>query len=80
MLLSNLSNFVNPRGSLVKVNEPTDAEFNLFRDLVLKDLGMEWGDDKKYLLYARVQRILQERQLETFQSYYDYIDVYLILH
>ena len=74
MLLSNLSNFVNPRGSLVKVNEPTDAEFNLFRDLVLKDLGMEWGDDKKYLLYARVQRILQERQLETFQSYYDYIE------
>ena len=74
MLLSNLSNFVNLRGSLVKVNEPTDAEFNLFRDLVLKDLGMEWGDDKKYLLYARVQRILQERQLETFQSYYDYIE------
>ena len=35
---------------------------------------MEWGDDKKYLLYARVQRILQERQLETFQSYYDYIE------
>jgi chemotaxis protein methyltransferase CheR len=74
MLLSNSSNFVNSRGSLVKVNEPTDAEFNLFRDLVLKDLGMEWGDDKKYLLYARVQRILQERQLETFQSYYDYIE------
>ena len=74
MLLSNSSNFVTSRGSLVKVNEPTDAEFNLFRDLVLKDLGMEWGDDKKYLLYARVQRILQERQLETFQSYYDYIE------
>ena len=74
MLLSNSSNFVTSRGSLVKVNEPTDEEFNLFRDLVLKDLGMEWGDDKKYLLYARVQRILQERQLETFQSYYDYIE------
>jgi len=74
MLLSNSSNSVTSRGTLVKVNEPTDAEFNLFRDLVLKDLGMEWGDDKKYLLYARVQRILQERQLENFQSYYDYIE------
>ncbi|MGY8700730.1 MAG: CheR family methyltransferase [bacterium] len=74
MLLSNSSNIVASRGRLIKVNEPTDAEFNLFRDLVLKDLGMEWGDDKKYLLYARVQRILQERQLETFQSYYDYIE------
>jgi len=74
MLLSNSSNIVASRARLIKVNEPTDAEFNLFRDLVLKDLGMEWGDDKKYLLYARVQRILQERQLETFQSYYDYIE------
>jgi len=74
MLLSNSSKSVTSRGTLVKVNEPTDAEFNLFRDLVLKDLGMEWGDDKKYLLYARVQRILQERQLENFQSYYDYIE------
>ena len=72
--MSNSSNTVASRGRLVKVNEPTDAEFNLFRDLVLKDLGMEWGDDKKYLLYARVQRILQERQLENFQSYYDYIE------
>ena len=72
--MSNSSNIVASRGRLIKVNEPTDAEFNLFRDLVLKDLGMEWGDDKKYLLYARVQRILQERQLETFQSYYDYIE------
>jgi chemotaxis methyl-accepting protein methylase len=32
---------------------------------------MEWGDDKKYPLYAQVQRI---HQLETFQSYYDYIE------
>ena len=74
MLLDNSADIVASRGRLIKVNEPTDAEFKLFRDLVLKDLGMEWGDDKKYLLYARVQRILQEHQLETFQSYYDYIE------
>jgi len=74
MLLDNSANIATSRGRLIKVNEPSDAEFKLFRDLVLKDLGMEWGDDKKYLLYARVQRILQEHQLETFQSYYDYIE------
>ena len=73
MLLDNSSDIVGTRGRLTKVNEPTDDEFKLFKDLVLKDLGMEWGDDKKYLLYARLQRILQEHQLETFQSYYDYI-------
>ena len=74
MLLDNSSDIVGTRARLTKVNEPTDDEFKLFRDLVLKDLGLEWGDDKKYLLYARLQRILQEHQLETFQSYYDYIE------
>ena len=75
MLLDNSSDLVGTRARLTKVNEPTDDEFKLFRDLVLKDLGLEWGDDKKYLLYARLQRILQEHQLETFQSYYDYIEI-----
>ena len=74
MLLDNSSDLVGARARLTKVNEPTDDEFKLFRDLVLKDLGLEWGDDKKYLLYARLQRILQEHQLESFQSYYDYIE------
>lgn len=74
MLLDNSSDIVGTRARLTKVSEPTDDEFKLFRDLVLKDLGLEWGDDKKYLLYARLQRILQEHQLETFQSYYDYIE------
>ena len=74
MPLDNSSDIVGSRAKLTKVNEPTDDEFKLFRDLVLKDLGLEWGDDKKYLLYARLQRILQGHQLETFQSYYDYIE------
>jgi len=73
MLLKNSSD-INPSGKLMKIEEPTDEEFNLFKDLVLKDLGLEWGEDKKYLLYARVQRILQVYQLENFQSYYDYIE------
>ena len=74
MLLDNSSDIVANRARLIKINEPTDHEFKLFKDLVLKDLGLEWGEDKKYLLYARLQRILQEHQLENFQSYYDYIE------
>lgn len=73
MLLNNSSD-INPSGKMIKIEEPTDEEFNLFKELVLKDLGLEWGEDKKYLLYARVQRILQAYQLENFQSYYDYIE------
>lgn len=43
---------------LISVPEPTEDEFNLFRKLVQKELGFERGDDKKYLLYSRVQRRL----------------------
>ena len=59
---------------LMTVPEPTEDEFNLFRKLVEKELGFEWGDDKKYLLYSRVQRRLQKNKLQTFQNYYDFID------
>ena len=58
----------------MSVPEPTEDEFNLFRKLVQKELGFEWGDDKKYLLYSRVQRRLQKNKLQTFQNYYDFID------
>lgn len=73
MQLNNKSEFITSH-KFKKIKEPTDEEFNLFRELVLKDLGLEWGEDKKYLLYARVQRILQTNQLENFQSYYDHIE------
>jgi len=59
---------------LISVPEPTEDEFNLFRKLVQKELGFEWGDDKKYLLYSRVQRRLQKNKLQTFQNYYDFIE------
>jgi chemotaxis protein methyltransferase CheR len=58
---------------LKSVAEPTEDEFNLFRKLVQKELGFEWGDDKKYLLHVRLQRRLQKNQLQTFQDYYDFI-------
>jgi len=59
---------------LMSVPEPTEDEFNLFRKLVQKELGFEWGDDKKYLLYSRVQRRIQKNKLQTFQNYYDFIE------
>ena len=61
MQLKNKSEAMSPN-KFKRIQEPTDDEFNLFRELVLKDLGLEWGDDKKYLLYARVQKILQTNQ------------------
>ena len=55
------------------VQQPTENEFDLFRKLILKELGLVWGKEKKYLLHARVQKRLQYHKLHTFQNYYDLI-------
>ena len=57
----------------VAVREPTDEEFEFFRKLVLTELGLNWTGDKKYLLYARLQRRLQSLKLTTFKDYHEYI-------
>jgi len=58
---------------ILPIQKPTKEEFNLFSKLVLDDLGLEWGDDKKYLLHARVQRRLQSLQIRTFEEYYNFV-------
>ena len=68
------NNTATATAKLMSVPEPTEDEFNLFRKLVQKELGFEWGDDKKYLLYSRDQRRLQKNKLLTFQNYYDFIE------
>ena len=64
--------FINSNKSL-PVKEPTDEEFECFRKLVLAELGLNWAGDKKYLLYARLQRRLQSLKLTTFRDYHDYL-------
>ena len=64
--------FINITKSL-PVKEPTDEEFECFRKLVLTELGLNWAGDKKYLLYARLQRRLQYLKLTTFRDYHDYL-------
>ena len=57
----------------VTIREPTDEEFEFFRSLVLTELGLNWAGDKKYLLYARLQRRLQSLKLTTFKEYHEYL-------
>jgi len=59
---------------ILTIEKPTQKEFKLFSELVLNDLGLEWGDGKKYLLHARVQRRLQILKIQTFEEYYNFID------
>jgi len=62
-----------PSQKIIPIEKPTQEEFKLFSELVLKDLGLEWGDDKKYLLHARVQGRIQILQMRTFEEYYDFV-------
>jgi len=55
------------------VREPTDEEFDSFRELVLKELGLNWTGDKKYLLYTRLQRRLQFFNFTKFRDYLGYL-------
>ena len=64
--------FINNTKSL-PVKEPTDEEFECFRKLVLAELGLNWAGDKKYLLYARLQRRIQSLKLTTFRDYHEYL-------
>ena len=64
--------FINSNKSS-PVKEPTDEEFECFRKLVLAELGLNWAGDKKYLLYARLQRRIQSLKLTTFRDYHEYL-------
>ena len=72
MITQTKTAFINSTKSL-HVEEPTDEEFESFRKLVLAELGLNWAGDKKYLLYARLQRRLQYLKLSTFRDYHDYL-------
>lgn len=49
---------------------PSDSEFALFRDLVLRETGIFLADTKKTLLAGRLMRRLRELELTSFRAYY----------
>jgi CheR methyltransferase, all-alpha domain. len=50
----------------MSVPEPTEDEFNLFRNWFRRNWVLNGGDDKKYLLYSRVQRRLTKKTVAYF--------------
>lgn len=51
----------------------TDEEFNLFRDLIMKKVGIYYADSKKILIYSRLRSRVKELGLSCFKEYYNYI-------
>ena len=72
MIPEEKKSFIYGSGNL-SVKEPNDNEFECFKKLVLKELGLSWTGDKKYLLYSRLQRRLQLLKLRNFSEYYEYL-------
>jgi len=72
MIPKTKTSFIYSTGSL-SVKEPNDDEFECFKKLVLKELGLSWTGDKKYLLYSRLQRRLHFLKLRTFSEYHEYL-------
>jgi chemotaxis protein methyltransferase CheR len=57
-------------GAELGVHEPTQDEFERFRDLICARAGIYLGESKKALLYGRLARRLRELGLRTFGEYY----------
>ena len=49
----------------------TDQEFQLFKDLIYKQVGISLDTPKKTLLVSRLGKRLRELGLPTYQAYYD---------
>jgi len=51
--------------------EFSDREFNLLRDHIKKNYGINLSDEKKTLVYSRLRAIVVGTELNSFSEYYD---------
>lgn len=52
------------------MNELKDHEFNLIRDFIKKNFGINLSDEKKSFIYSRLRKVLADGGFETFEAYY----------
>lgn len=53
--------------------ELSDNEYRMFAELIYSLSGIQLGDNKKDLVKARLQKRLRERNLDSYEQYYDYL-------
>ena len=51
----------------------TDHEFSQFQTLIYDQVGITLNDQKKSLIVSRLGKRLRDLQLQSYQSYFDYI-------
>lgn len=60
-----------PAGSVE--NRISDQEFGMIRKLVYDNFGINLTDQKKTLVVGRLQKVLRERNFETFKDYFQWL-------
>lgn len=51
----------------------TNLEFCLIRDYIRDNYGISLGDEKKSLIYSRLNTVLKKHNFSDFSQYYDYL-------
>jgi len=51
----------------------SDKEFNLLRQLIYDRFGINLTDEKRSLLVGRLQKMIRDKKLGTFQNYYEHL-------
>jgi len=51
----------------------TEKEFDMIRAYIKSLFGINLGDEKRSLVYSRLRGILQDKNIESFSDYYDYL-------
>ncbi len=57
-----------------RFKELKDSEFNMFREIVYRESGINLTDRKKALMQSRLMRRLRETSMRDYNEYYDFLN------
>ncbi|MBN1956810.1 MAG: protein-glutamate O-methyltransferase CheR [Desulfuromonadales bacterium] len=63
----------SPANNAATMMAISDQEFDALRSLIYTRFGINLTDEKRSLLVGRLQKMIRDNQLGSFQNYYDYL-------
>ncbi len=55
------------------INELSDTEFSLLRDIIFKESGINLTERKKVMMHSRLMRRLRALKIDSYRMYYEYL-------
>ncbi|HQP49522.1 MAG TPA: protein-glutamate O-methyltransferase CheR, partial [Spirochaetota bacterium] len=56
------------------ITELNEKDFNLFREVIYRESGINLSPMKKALVQSRLMRRMRELQIRDFNEYYEYLN------